>query len=518
MEVIVRNLHDQMTEKQVDNYFRPILERLGIKAYHCQKLKGKGCATLTFLDETKGQNFLRLHGQPLPGKLGCDSVQKRLFHLGKPVNCSLSNKGPDEYLVKALRKEESDRYAKSQIKKPKIVPGKFDIKGATDSQRAFELRSFNCGQWTYVHGELAFSAYYIDSRLGRVAFGSRCLLIKLQPQPLNIPEHQIEIPYNSVESFTVGSKSASMTFSLSEAPRFYEDLASNLAQAVQKFQLRHVPQTFKRKRISAINEAHEKVVASCLCYRFLLAKPSDVHFIQRLKKFSEIPNSITWNTASVARNPFVAQLTSLNDALAGAEYTTMPFDVKFQVQKLAQNGYLSPYKVVELMPIISERLSQKSTTCVANSLRYLASHIPFAGPNAEASDFSLKSLTETLRKSEESNLEEDPYSTQLAEQYEHIAMVHKAMVTPVGVYLYGPEPEIKNRVLRKYSAYPNHFLSVSFFDENGEQLRFDRQTDSAGIYHQRFKSVLDGVINIAGRGYEVPGRSVIEVVLIRLLI
>ena len=503
MEVFVRNLHDQMTEKQVDNFFRPVLDNLGIKIYHCQKLQGKSFATLTFLDKTKGHRFLHLHGQTKPGPQGFVACQRKLLHIGRPVNCSLSNKEPDEYLLKALKKEESDRYAKSQSKKPTIVPGKLEVQASSAPDHAFGITVIQCGQWTYVRDELAFATYCTERRVGRIVFGSRCLLIRLQLQCLTGFNHQIEIPYRSIESFTIGSKSTSITFSLSEAPKMYEELADDITRTFQKFNMGRVQPTFKRKRISAISEAHEKVAASCLCYRLLLAKASDIGLMQNLKRFSEIPRSIIWDTVTVSNTPFPAQMTTLYDALTGTEYSALPFDIKFQVQKLAQNGYLAPSRVVEFMPHIAKHIAQMNATSMASSLRYLAARIPFAGPTVEASDFSVQALTDTLLDSQELNIEEDPYSVHLAEQHDHMTMVHKAMVTPVGVYLYGPELEIKNRVLRKYSAYPTHFLSVSFYDEDGEQLRFDRQTDSAEIFHGRFKKVLEGVINIAGRGYEV---------------
>ena len=500
MEVIVRNLHDQITEKQVENYFRPVLGNLGITTFHCQKLRGKGCATITILDKSKGQKFLQLHGQTKPGAQGFMLVQRKLLHLGRPVNCDLSRKAPDEYLIESLKKEENDR------RKPKIVPGRVETRAIGTTQRAFDIAELHCGRWTYVSDHLAFSTYSSERRTGRIIFASRSLLIKLEAQIPSLPSHQIEVPYGSVESFTIGSNHPSLTFSLSEAPKIFENLAHNptdLEAALQQLTLRAVKQKITRKRISAISNSHERVVASCLCYRLVLSRPSDVRLIQSLKAFPEIPSSIMWNTAITSRASFAVQMTELNNALTGRTYSAMPFDVKFQIQKLAQNGYLSPSRVTKLMPTVSNHLLHKETAIVASSLRSLALQIPFAGPDAEASEFSLTNLEKALSQSETSVYEEDLFSQRLANQHDHISMVHKAMVTPAGIYLYGPEPEIKNRVLRKYSAYPNHFLSVSFLDENGEQLRFDRQTSSQDIYYRRFMQVLKGVINIAGRGYEV---------------
>ena len=202
--------------------------------------------------------------------------------------------------------------------------------------------------------------------------------------------------------------------------------------------------------------------------------------------------------------PFATQMTALNNALTGTRYSNLPFELKFQIKKLAQNGILGPATVVELLAGVArlyERHQDVATT--TQSVRTLLNQIPFPKPGVEASTFSLESLFELLLQNEESILREDSYSIRSTTGYDHIAAVHKVWVTPTGIRLYGPEDEVKNRILRKYSAFPTHFLSVAFLDEDGESLRFDRKTSGEEIYHRRFKGVLEGVINIAGRPYEV---------------
>ena len=82
-------------------------------------------------------------------------------------------------------------------------------------------------------------------------------------------------------------------------------------------------------------------------------------------------------------------------------------------------------------------------------------------------------------------IKEDSYSNGFSEQPEQIAQIFKAMVTPTGTDLYRPEPEMKNRVLRKYSSHTVYFLQVSFLDETSEQLWYDRATSNEEIYHRR---------------------------------
>ena len=507
MEIIVRNLHDQATEKQVDRFFQNVFDKLGIKTYYCQKLKGLSMAKITILDVSKARQFLKIHGQTVPGPKGFASVQVKLYHMSRPMNCSISNKPPDEFILLSLKKEESDRYAASQSKKPRIVQGKGDENRRPGSynRRAFDISSLKCGQWGYLGADLAFVTYTQERKKGRMIFGPRSLLIKIWPQDPLLPLQQLEIPYSCVQSTTLGSNSnPSITFSLYVAPKLFESISTNVLElALQRLTIRKESQDYTRKRITALSREHKTVVSSCLCYRVMLSSAADIAGVRALRHYPEIPHSVSWDTSEVMTTPFAAQLTALHSALSGSRYSSLPFDLKFQMQKLAQNGYLKPAKVVELLAVVSSHVKERDVKVVTRSVRTLCAQIPFAGPGTDASELSLEALTQMLLETQESIILGETYVPNLADEYDHIVSVHKAMVTPTGVYLYGPEPEVKNRVLRKYSDFPNYFLSVSFVDEDGEPLRLDRQTSGKEIYWERFKRVLQGVIIIAGRGFEV---------------
>ena len=419
---------------------------------------------------------------------------------------------PDPFLLQSLKKEESDRYAASQSRKPKIVP---PIEAGT-LRRAFDISQLKCGQWAYVRTDVAFATYYQERRKGRVIFGHRAILIKLDSQTQDSASHQVEIPYESIESFTVGPTSdPCMTFSLYHPPKLFQMLNTQNGESgimplnilFQNLAIRPANQeneNFTRKRIAALSKSHETVVSSCFCYRLLLSNSADVKRVAKLKRFPEIPDSVFWDTSAFTQAPFVTQMTALNNALTGTRYSNLPFELKFQMKKLAQNGILGPSTVVELLASVArlyERNQDVATT--TQSVRTLLNQIPFPKPGVEASKFSLRRLSELLVQNQESIIREDSYFTKPTTGYDHIAAVHKVIVTPTGIRLYGPEEEVKNRILRKYSAFPTHFLSVAFVDEDGESLRFDRKTSGDEIYHHRFKGVLEGVINIAGRPYEV---------------
>lgn len=201
-------------------------------------------------------------------------------------------------------------------------------------------------------------------------------------------------------------------------------------------------------------------------------------------------------------------MTTLHNTLAGKRFSTLPFSIKFQIQKLAQNGYLEPSKVLELLPVVASHFQKnQSPTTVAESIRNLGGYLPFAGPETDAAELNIEAFSDYLVQNQTAIVHGESYVNDLAEQHDHIASIHKVTITPTGTYLYGPDPETKNRVLRKYSDYLDYFLSVSFLDEDGEPLRLDRQTSGQEIYQGRFKKALRSGINIAGRQYEVHSQK-----------
>ena len=516
MEVVIRNLPEQSTEKQVEVFFRDKLEKLGIATFHCHKSKGR-MAYLTFADNIKALQFMYNHGQTIDGAKGHRTVRMKLFFMGRPINCLQSKNVPDPWLLKSLQKEESDRYLKNQSQALKIIPGKFDKPNIEKMDlRAFDVCQLFCGQWTYQGDTLVFAAYYEERRSGRMIFGDRILRVDLRSRDNNSPEHQIEIPYSSVHSFTIGDNAdPSLTLSLSEAPKLYEMIPEEepepsqmdpLARMLCNLSVKLNTPTFKRKRISRLSQAHETAVSSCFCYRFKLLYGRDIFGISKLNRFTNIPSSIKWSTSIEMQTSFGAQLSEL---LTGARYKKVPFEIKFQVQKLAQNGILPPSNTIQILHFVATQLDEGTDAAsIATGIRNLGYAIPYAEPQTDASSLAFETLKEQLIRMEGSALWGEIYSANVT-SHDHIGSIHKASITPTGVILKGPEPEIKNRVLRKYSDFMDYFLSVSFTDEDGELLRMDRRTQGEEIYKGRFKSVFDRGVMIAGRKYEVEAPAIV---------
>lgn len=85
-------------------------------------------------------------------------------------------------------------------------------------------------------------------------------------------------------------------------------------------------------------------------------------------------------------------------------------------------------------------------------------------------------------------------------------MVYKVQVTPTAVNLQGPEPEAKNRILRKFEANSDYFVRVQFCDEDGQDIHFNAKVSHEIIY-DRFLNFLNKGTQIGGRKYDFLGFS-----------
>ncbi|KAL8727231.1 MAG: hypothetical protein Q9166_006195 [cf. Caloplaca sp. 2 TL-2023] len=504
MEVFIRNVPHEATEKQIKQYFRPILAELNINIFHCMKPRKQGYAKITFQDIQLGQHFLNKHGQAQPGRQGFRTVKQQLYHMNRPINCSLSNNPPDEFVLKSLEREAATKAVAAHHRKPKVPKT-----GSTQSQRIFNISYVACGSMDYNGSYLAFVEQYKATNAGVLVFGRRFILVEFHPLSPALPTKQIEISYDSIESLTLGkATNPFMTFSLAQAPKFFEkEPESDMGLALSLGQLGLYSKQRKqndpnRRRVTAIDTSHQFVVASCLYYRFRV-DPACIRAILALRRLSGYPDIVSWDVSVTTKPLFTAQMTELNRALDVDHYRKFTFEVKFQLQKLAQNGYLPPYKVVQLMQVISKTFLDPECSLLAKAVRRLSYQVPFAGAGTEASELSLPALQGLVVDNYITVLREKDYAKDVTQEYEQIASIHKATVTPAGIYLYGPEPEMKNRVLRTYSAFTSYFLQVTFADEDGEPLRYDRTSSLEELYQQRFKKVLGGNITIAGRPYEV---------------
>jgi hypothetical protein len=228
--------------------------------------------------------------------------------------------------------------------------------------------------------------------------------------------------------------------------------------------------------------------------------------MQSLKRAHGLPSIIHCHTKIVAwPEPYSIGLKRLQSTLASAN-TSIPFVLKFQIQKLVQNNYLTPPVVAGLLPMLTEMSKRSDIQICVSALRTLFPSIQYPGPDVEAKDFHLDTLIDKLTQNEELCKRDGPSLHDL-QRTENVAVIHRAKVTPTHVFLYGPEPETTNRVLRKYAEHHEFFLRVQFCDEDGMPVRFNPRISNQHIYRDRFKEILLNGIQIADRKYDFLGFS-----------
>ena len=236
-----------------------------------------------------------------------------------------------------------------------------------------------------------------------------------------------------------------------------------------------------------------RTLASCLVYRLTVENGSDV--FQEIKHGSK-------GVAPILRSEPIPDICSrllLDDQIIRLERELaeqqFSYSLRFQLQRLWTNTYLSPHEVSGLISDVAHIRNRSGDTIAAQVVRKVSQQIPYGGPEVRVASLSISRLGELIRIAEGAIRGEQSISNEKTLPLGRDAiMIHKATVTPTGVYLEGPDEESSNRVLRLYSTHANHFLRVSFTEEDGERINFDRNYSNDRIFQEAFRPVLrDGV-------------------------
>lgn len=176
--------------------------------------------------------------------------------------------------------------------------------------------------------------------------------------------------------------------------------------------------------------------------------------------------------------------------------------VAFQVDRLARDNIFDLEELLRFRPHLN-RLRRN------HDVLYAASFIRFVGD--QAATFPWWKKAETEKGSFDFVMKlwvscKNLFVLPSADKPEEMFNCFHATVTPTALFLDGPFLEWKNRVIRKYEPYINHFLRVSLQDEDGREIHWDRDTVSASAHkefcHARYGSILSKGLTIAGRHFE----------------
>ncbi|RYP80945.1 hypothetical protein DL769_002223 [Monosporascus sp. CRB-8-3] len=513
MECQLRNLPKDLTDHSLRVQLQPLIRALNLTDWTCQKPRGKGYGTVTFLHHADGEKFLRQHSEiSLPGftRNGQQRSRSRLTILGKYVYCSQSNRLPDAFLLKSLADSAEDRKLQDQAEpeRHKAV--------------LFELLGLSCGHYEYPQGnptylpDIQWSPNEIVN--GAIKFAKHMIIVTFYYADLG--QIRLEIPYRTTHEIVVSTSPPSLVLTLWEAPRIFQEDEDIVALMKTTGLSNHYISSAQRTRLPEIphyNGGHGEILGQTLVYSFEVS-PKDFYYKTEQLNDKQVLTLAYHNFPAIPRayRPMYAAegLKAFKVALAALP-PTIPFDVRFQFQALVQNGYLLPQTVEQLLRCLKELLvrrrgasSKSRSPCPisANAMKKLFSQISFPGPGTDASEFSWRELwsyIETNEKEVRQGLVSE-LSSERARQ--NLVMVYKVQVTPTRILLQGPEPEAKNRILRKFSNHTQYFARVQFCEEDGQDLYFNYKVSLDQIW-SRFKTVLLRGIPIAGRHYDFLGFS-----------
>lgn len=344
--------------------------------------------------------------------------------------------------------------------------------------------------------------------------GSRDMVLKTDCQ------YDIRIAYSSVHSITTFPEpNPTITFTLLQAPYMSEIRSTDdVTQMLSLLSFgNNKSGSVATYRVPDLGDEHASVVAGCLLYRIYVARDCYTDILHTLRKVRDLPDSIrqrvpirliNYKTTGDYVEAHDLAMRRLKRALM-TTYNILPFAVTFQLQKLAQNGYLPPYKVITLLPKVHQMQVRSGPLITSSAVRLLFKQLPFPGPETDAIEFHIDTLTQMIKDNEERLKREDLYQGHPTrnDTSNDTTLVYRASVTPAGIYLYGPEPESKNRVLRKYANHSDYFLRVVFCDEDNEQIRYNNRVSNDEIFYERFRTILQDGFDVCGRRYQFLGFS-----------
>jgi hypothetical protein len=503
MEVFINRIPPHCTERDLKRFFNGPLAEFGITNFICEKFGNKACAKLIFLDADAGRRFLAQYGKSNGQRR--PRVQLRMNNMD--INCAESRNKPDDFVLRSLEFTATQSVASAQSHPTNRSSASF----------SFDISHLRCGVWSFINGELAFVPHYVDSQRSEIRFGHRRLALLYDSDDGLDSEsaYRVDIKNFDVDTATIGDyKCPTITFTLQASPRFYCKPSANVVRAFANFNVldtHGVGQLSQKKvRVTSINKAHADIVNTCFVYQVQLADYDHLTEVYNLlKQNRHITSAANRPTPTVFPSVSLASSFATLDTrlVAVLPHKPLPFDVKFQLLRLARNGVLSPDQVLDILPTISLLMANHDETVIVESLRRLYRSLQALGPHSEPEDYSLQTMANNLLDyAQEYDVSRAQSPHELLNRHAHIVLVHKLTVTPTRVYLEGPEPEVSNRVLRHYKDHSDCFLRVTFTDENGEPVCYDAHSEQKGVY-VRFKTFIESGYHIAGKSFSFLGFS-----------
>lgn len=510
MNIFVRDVPAHITDRELRASFIQPLSDNGADDFHCQHPRGKPFAFITILNVSAAQRFLSHYGvSEYASKT--PRLNKGPLCGGRLLRCQSSHNRPTEFEIKALMHEASKRLAESVV----------TVAQDSKQTRKFDVSRLSCGMWDYdERSQLTFVSHFSLNKPGRIIFGKREMILLLGD--FGTDQVRMDVSYYSCDNIAINEdrSNPTLTFTLRHSPKFYkvrgEDVLEASLRALTLGPDAAGNPSIEKERVLGFDDAHHNIAGACRVYQVRLSASNMIPRVRGLLASSaKMPTHMGLTTSfQYPKITFERAYRRLENQLTDtALYGKLPFQIKFQMDRMARNGYLSPLKVIEMLPTVRQVFeelkteTEKALEIVSHALRQLTRSLPVPGPDTYE-QYTADSLSATfvdLTDSYDSRAPNNPY--ELVKRHQHINLVHRIVITPTRISLEGPDPEPTNRVLRRYPEHTDHFARVVFCDEDGGSVRYDPKALQKLIYDKRFRAILAKPIVVAGMGYDFFGFS-----------
>lgn len=531
MELFLKNVPPNLTDDTLEDELRPFMERLKIEDWTCDKPRHKTRAWVSFLNGPDGLKFLASHGelsedssvqtQPTraaeeSGKMGdglallakhgilpelghhpqaLPPLQHRVRDIARlyitktPVFVQKSNRQVGKETMGHLKHKKQERTNRPQHHNPSFPAS------------TILLQKVSCGMNVFRDDDrrLSFAMQTALATFATARFTQRVISVAASDV------FRFDILTETVQDFIVSHRSYSVTLVLTEPPRFYAPYEEG---------------NWQRQLACPGWQNHKKFAGRCLVYQMQLSDPRDLDSFVTLLKQRDIL-SVTNDDLPVVLSPkpyiedYLTSLAMFKGQMygIGSHTKTLSFTMLFQIEALVWNNYLHPAKGSRMVDMM-ERLTKEARDAglpipfTVESVKKLFHDIPYPCPGTEPDELDVGRLVNRVVQIEADLRKDNPlrhpeFGTVIADSQ---AWVMKAMVTPTRIVLHGPEAESKNRILRKFSKYTDHFIRCLFCDDDGQDLSFSPKVSNDVVY-ERYRRVLSRGIQIAGRHFSFLGFS-----------
>ena len=414
MEVHLAQLPEFLSSKNLKKNLGPFVDKLGITEFDCRKVKNKKHGAIIFSKDVDGEKFLRTYGaDPLntPRVTGVYNRSRRpqknsrLRICNTDIHCERGWHHPDLLTIKAVsynaqKEQDQKMWEERQIQE-------HGYHAQRDETVILDMSGLQCGHIVYHDGECSFRPdgswdQPMSAKTPAVAkFAKSHVILKL------VNGNKVQIPFNSVQELVVWETDLSLTFILSETPRFYGNFAEGENPQIEylsRISIFRNVQDSKSYRLTSLGGLHANTVRTSLVYRILACKQSDfISKVRALKGRHFISDLITFAKMPQIRGGLLKKYPPMQDALKkldarlGEEKTLrqVPFDIRFQLQLLAWNGYLLPGTVVKVLDELQRRINDPNTTIRISwtAIKMMLQDTPFPGPNVPAHMFVSETTT-----------------------------------------------------------------------------------------------------------------------------